>query len=674
LARHARIWLVSMERSFTVEAKTFCFSAKDGCSHFRLEERRKGFAGYIFVSNQCALWLMDTVETAVLSQAKEDIAKSYREGDKVTMVHGGGNKAGKYLEVSVYAEGGRKGVIWLPEGRFGRGWRRFAGELRKMAEDQIKKTEKVGSLPGISSERSFADVLRSTNAVEMKASGLKVSSASPLDLFPMQSCFELGSGGEMRPAVDCAAMESLPGSQAAAAAVHASSVKRKGVLGISGLLRYLGLLNNKMDRIIDELGLRPSDRMVRPVCEDGSNVLADPVMCLDMDQGMDPVVMNSGLGSDLAMDLDWALDSDPDILKSSFSLPDSVIGCTRGSVEKVATEDASTRSPVVDSATHVVMAGVGSDGVSEGPGEDFMAVTTVFPAPEVEIPAASREVGISKLGAPIASGIAVGSSDGSEFALEGLSMAEDFVFSTEVALMPENIQTRSFTPVSTMPTVDKAEDSVSQLETPVAPADQCPAVVSAHPMGVGVVPRKEGEPVMTASAKGLLRRGFLGARNDSAPLPEMKEVSSPEKGSKDVAEGTQVCASSKKLAGYARRVKDKFAKEVHKNKDLFNEVVADTSEKGEENYSEVVLDAVKFASNMGWNCGDEGDEKSLLNIFSKIEEERKPTSKVKGKRERKNLECSLNYEARERLSSERCHRRRGCVGTKNACSDPPEVH
>jgi hypothetical protein len=121
-------------------------------------------------------------------------------------------------------------------------------------------------------------------------------------------------------------------------------------------------------------------------------------------------------------------------------------------------------------------------------------------------------------------------------------------------------------------------------------------------------------------------------------------------------------------------VKEKFAKEVHKNKDLFNEVVADTSEKGEENYSEVVLDAVKFASNMGWNCGDEGDEKSLLNIFSKIEEERKPTSKVKGMRERKNLECSLNYEARERLSSERCHRRRGCVGTKNACSDPPEVH
>jgi hypothetical protein len=34
--------------------------------------------------------------------------------------------------VSVYAEGGCKGVLWIPEGRFGQGWRRFAGELRLM--------------------------------------------------------------------------------------------------------------------------------------------------------------------------------------------------------------------------------------------------------------------------------------------------------------------------------------------------------------------------------------------------------------------------------------------------------------------------------------------------------------------------------------------------------------
>jgi hypothetical protein len=143
-------------------------------------------------------------------------------------------------------------------------------------------------------------------------------------------------------------------------------------------------------------------------------------------------------------------------------------------------------------------------------------------------------------------------------------------------------------------------------------------VVFVHLVGDGVVLGKEGEPVKIASAKGLLCRGFLRARNDSSSsLLEMKEVSSPEKGSKVVAEVSQVCSSLEKHVGYAWRVKEKFAKQLHKNKEFFNEVVADTSEKGEENYSEVVLDALKFASNMGLNCGEGGDEKSLLIPFRK---------------------------------------------------------
>ena len=83
---------------------------------------------------------------------------------------------------------------------------------------------------------------------------------------------------------------------------------------------------------------------------------------------------------------------------------------------------------------------------------------------------------------------------------------------------------------------------------------------------------------------------------------------------------------------------------MHNNKELFAEVVAETLEKGVQNHSEVVLDAVKFASIMGLSCGEGGDDKSLLNLFSKIEEEWKSdTPKVEGKRELKNLECSINF-------------------------------
>ena len=78
-------------------------------------------------------------------QVKEDVAndaKSYCEGDKVLMVHGGANKAGRSLEVSVYAKGGRKGVLWLPEGCFGQGWRCFVGELHLML---VPPNGKIGS-------------------------------------------------------------------------------------------------------------------------------------------------------------------------------------------------------------------------------------------------------------------------------------------------------------------------------------------------------------------------------------------------------------------------------------------------------------------------------------------------------------------------------------------------
>ena len=38
-----------MERCFSVEAKTFCFSAKEGSFDLHLEERRKGFVGFIYI-------------------------------------------------------------------------------------------------------------------------------------------------------------------------------------------------------------------------------------------------------------------------------------------------------------------------------------------------------------------------------------------------------------------------------------------------------------------------------------------------------------------------------------------------------------------------------------------------------------------------------------------------
>jgi hypothetical protein len=107
-----------MERCFSVEAKRFSFSAKSEAANLRLEERRKGFCRFLFLGFQASAWLLATIEEA-LNASVRDLVKYFREDVKVLMVRGGENKSGRYLEVVVFAEGGRKGAIWLPEGRKG---------------------------------------------------------------------------------------------------------------------------------------------------------------------------------------------------------------------------------------------------------------------------------------------------------------------------------------------------------------------------------------------------------------------------------------------------------------------------------------------------------------------------------------------------------------------------
>jgi hypothetical protein len=100
-----------MERCFTVEAKGFSFSEKAEAAELHLEERRKGFCGFIFLGLQGAAWLMATIEEALTAPVKKDFVKYFQEDVKALIVRGGGNKAGRYLKVVAYAEGGRKGPI-----------------------------------------------------------------------------------------------------------------------------------------------------------------------------------------------------------------------------------------------------------------------------------------------------------------------------------------------------------------------------------------------------------------------------------------------------------------------------------------------------------------------------------------------------------------------------------
>jgi hypothetical protein len=69
---------------------------------FVWRKKGKGSLGFIFVSQPTSSWLVDT------------------------------------MEAGIYVEGGCKGVLWIPEGWNGRGWRRIVGELCQLITTKEK--------------------------------------------------------------------------------------------------------------------------------------------------------------------------------------------------------------------------------------------------------------------------------------------------------------------------------------------------------------------------------------------------------------------------------------------------------------------------------------------------------------------------------------------------------
>ena len=90
-------------------------------------------------------------------------------------------------------------------------------------------------------------------------------------------------------------------------------------------------------------------------------------------------------------------------------------------------------------------------------------------------------------------------------------------------------------------------------------------------------------------------------------------------------------------------MKEKVAKQLHKNKELLAEVMVETLVEGVEGYSKGVLDVMNLAPVVGLSGGGEG--KNLLDFFLSLI--REPiigisATKGKGMRELKNLDCSIS--------------------------------
>jgi hypothetical protein len=74
------------------------------------------------------------MESLLSYPGEKDFVRSFREGSKVLIVRRGGNVTGRFLEVVVYAVGGRRWIIYFPEGYERRGWRKVVLELGKVGD------------------------------------------------------------------------------------------------------------------------------------------------------------------------------------------------------------------------------------------------------------------------------------------------------------------------------------------------------------------------------------------------------------------------------------------------------------------------------------------------------------------------------------------------------------
>jgi len=212
-----------MERRFSVEAKTFLFSVEDGKCGVRMEERRKGFLGVVRLGLQCIAWVLVAVKEALLSQGTEDFVKSFREEAKAWIVRIGNNKDGRFLELAVDAEGGRRWLILFPEGRGVQGWNRVAKELGKVLVfldtssgsspvSVLSLVERKDGMEGSGGAwhslggafPSFAEVVRSEGPVKMRCPPIE---RRELDFIPT---VRLADSEEVRLALDSSELEKEP--------------------------------------------------------------------------------------------------------------------------------------------------------------------------------------------------------------------------------------------------------------------------------------------------------------------------------------------------------------------------------------------------------------------------------------------------------------------------------
>ena len=148
---------------FFVKSKSFEFSVEEGGSFFllRIFERFKDSLRSVFLGKECAFRLLSYIEDLMSNSRPENFAKTFRDGNNVFILQLGLNAHGSFLMISELLHGRRKGLIIVPKGKLGSGWRGFGFHLRKAIAPNSLGTKPpsqfalLPSLPKFKTHKSF---------------------------------------------------------------------------------------------------------------------------------------------------------------------------------------------------------------------------------------------------------------------------------------------------------------------------------------------------------------------------------------------------------------------------------------------------------------------------------------------------------------------------------------
>jgi hypothetical protein len=648
---------MGLESRFFVEAKTFVFSAVERKSELRVEERRKGFSGTVCLGSLSVAWLIAKVEEVIRNPGDEEFVKSFREESKAIILRRGGNKAGRFLEVAVYAEGGRRGLVMFPEGRGGRGWSRVFGELSKAqvfleALCGSQSSDKGGSIGGSVGGKgavrrfgdgeapSFAEVVRSavpSTALSEKQLASTVSS-SDLDLLPSGTSEKQS---ELRSAINCFELETVVFDSCAVdrpiarvCGARGSVRDSVGWLAVDHFFRDLGRAFGRLKKgwLAWGLGLKPILGRLKKGW-------------LALGLGLKPILGPLGFKMPKPFKAFKPLKSRS--LRPSMDIldprkgTDAVRGGHRLSARRRKPLKVTTTQPL-DRSTLTSAPATGSEtaqfsdvgsGSPKVSGADPVLGGCLIPfAPSEEA-------------APIVRNLpAAGSPQKPTKLLHFYNRKHKVKRASKMDMGQFAGDLISIAP-GAVPLVGD-QSSVSGGSSGLFSAFESSGFTGSKEVVLRAPADEAGKSLVHSSpAKGMLRRGFLMPR----PCGGVSRRS-PEPGQSSAVGFTSEAGQSSGISSE----RSKVLGEVFELPWNISEdgVEVEDGVLGANGYPEAVADALAIAPLLGISCG--GDEKGFLDLLSDIEEGHKREGvfadeggsvlKSKGWRERKNLECSLNFD------------------------------